>query len=356
MQSKKKRLLKFSEAINESLAISMSKNKNVIIMGLGVDDPKRIFGTTKNLIEKFGSNRVFEMPTAENCMTGLAIGASISKIRPVITHQRVEFALLSMDQIVNQAANWSYMSSGKMNVPIVIRLIIGRGWGQGPQHSQTLESMFASIPGLKVVCPSSPADAKGMLSSAIRDNNPVIFFEHRWLHQIEGFVKKKDYQIPIGKCNIKKKGNDITLVSNSYMTIECIKLYKVFEKLNISVEHIDLRTLRPLDINSIINSVKKTKKMLVVENGLPNFGISSEIITKVSSKLKNIKTDNFSRIGFEETPIPSTRSLAKYCYPRPYDICSEILKVLKIQNKNLKFFFKNKGFEDVPDLSFTGPF
>ena len=175
MQNNKGRELMFYEAINEALYQSMKSDNKVIIMGLGVDDPKRIFNTTKNLKEHFGTKRVFDMPTSENGMTGFAIGASLLKLRPVLTHQRVEFALLSMDQIINQAAKWYYMNSGKMSVPIVIRLIVGRGWGQGPQHSQNLENIFASIPGLKVVCPSNPSDAKGMLISSIKDNNPVIF-------------------------------------------------------------------------------------------------------------------------------------------------------------------------------------
>ena len=176
----KNRFIQYTQAINEALMQSMKLDKKIVILGLGVDDPKRIFGTTNNLIETYGKNRVFDMPTSENAITGFAIGMSLGKYRPVLCHQRVEFALLSMDQIINQAAKWFYMNDGQMSVPIVIRLIIGRGWGQGPQHSQSLESVFANIPGLKVVCPSSAYDAKGMLISSINDNNPVIFFEHRW--------------------------------------------------------------------------------------------------------------------------------------------------------------------------------
>ena len=169
MPRKKIRNLYFSKAINEALEISMSLDKKVIVIGLGVDDPKSIFGTTLDLDKKFGKNRVYDMPTAENAMTGIAIGASINGFKPVITHQRVEFALLSMEQIINQASKWYYMSAGKTNIPIVIRIIIGRGWGNGPQHTQSLESMFANIPGLKVISPSNPYDAKGLLISSIKD-------------------------------------------------------------------------------------------------------------------------------------------------------------------------------------------
>ena len=172
----KKRILSFSQAINEALEQSMTKDKNVILMGLGVDDPKGVFGTTQNLHKKFKKDRVFDMPTCENSFTGFAIGLAIEGKKPVIVHQRVEFSLLSIDQIINQAAKWFYMSGGQKPIPLVIRLIIGRGWGQGPQHSQSLEAIFAHIPGLKVVCPTNPYNAKGLLIASIKDKNPVIFF------------------------------------------------------------------------------------------------------------------------------------------------------------------------------------
>ena len=222
LKKNKKRYIKFTEAINEALIQTMQIDDKVVVMGLGVDDPKRIFGTTNNLVELFGEKRVFDMPTSENAITGFAIGMSLGNYKPVLCHQRVEFALLSMDQIINQAAKWFYMNNGKMSVPIVIRLIIGRGWGQGPQHSQSLETLFANIPGLKVVCPSSAHDAKGMLISSILDKNPVIFFEHRWLHSTYSQVSEKLYKVPIGKSKVTEKGNDITIVASSYMTTEVI--------------------------------------------------------------------------------------------------------------------------------------
>ena len=189
------RKIKFYQAIREAQEQLIKSNKNVMIMGLGVNDPKGIFGTTQGLSKKFGQKRILETPTSENAVTGVAIGASMMGLRPILTHQRVEFSLLSIEQIVNQAAKWNFMSAGEFKTPIVIRLIIGKGWGQGPQHSQSLETLFAHIPGLKVVCPSNPIDAKGMLISSIFDNNPVIFFEHRWLHNIKsevpnGYFKK----------------------------------------------------------------------------------------------------------------------------------------------------------------------
>ena len=182
------REVSFAEAVREAQDNCLEKFNESYLMGLGVPDPKGIFGTTLGLQNKHGKERVFDIPLSENAMTGVAVGSAITGLRPILTHQRIDFALVSIDQIVNQAAKWHYMFNGTMKVPMVIRMIIGRGWGQGPQHSQSLHAWFAHIPGLKVIIPSNPYDAKGMLISAIEDDNPVIFLEHRWLHSMKGFV------------------------------------------------------------------------------------------------------------------------------------------------------------------------
>ena len=349
-----KRKLNFSEAINEGIDQAMGKDKSVIVMGLGVDDPKRIFGTTRNLIEKYGKNRVFDLPTSENAFTGFAIGASLGNIKPILVHQRVEFALLTMDQIINQAAKWFYMNDGLMNVPIVIRLIVGRGWGQGPQHSQNLSSLFAHIPGLKVVSPSSPNDAKGLMIASILDKNPIIFFENRWLHTTYGDVPKDFFRETIGKSKIISRGTDITLVADSYMTIEIINAKKILKDFNINPEIIDLRTLRPIDEKTIIKSVNKTGKLLAVDSGWVKFGISAEILSIVNENInKNIIS---KRIGIKDTPIPSTRSLANHSYPNAVTIASEVLKLFDIKHKNM--FNKYSKFVpgDIPNENFRGPF
>ena len=218
-------------------------------------------------------------------MTGICIGAAIKGMKPILSHQRVEFSLLSIEQIINQAAKWNFMSGGKQKVPLVIRLIIGKGWGQGPQHSQSLEAMFAHIPGLKVVAPSNARDAKGLLVSSVKDDGPVIFFEHRWLHNIKGFVPKKIFSIKIGKAKVIEKGKDITIISFSDALIQLLRIKKLLKAANISAEIIDLRSIRPLDKNLIFKSIKKTKRLLVLDNGWKSFGISSEIITLVSEKM-----------------------------------------------------------------------
>ena len=354
------RKIKFFEAIKEGQTQLMLKDKNIIIMGLGVNDPKGIFGTTKNLNKIFGNKRILETPTSENALTGIAIGAAIEGLRPILTHQRVEFSLLSMEQIINQAAKWYFLSGGKYKVPIVIRLIIGKGWGQGPQHSQSLETLFAHIPGLKVVAPSNAFDAKGLLISSVKDNHPVIFFEHRWLHNTEDFVPKKIYSIKLGKAKIIKKGKDLTIVSFSETILQILRLKNFLQKIGISVEIIDLRTIRPLDKTTILKSVKKTKRLLVLDNGWKSFGISSEIISLVSENLlRSLKAEPI-RLGLRETPIPSSRALAKYSYLNLNEILLSILKLTQRKiNKKVKdkFLLKLTPVEtDVPYKDFKGPF
>ena len=349
------RNLKFYEAIREATAISLQDDPSVYLIGLGVPDPKGIFGTTEGLQSKFGSDRVMDMPISENGMTGVAIGSALVGMRPILTHQRVEFALLSMEQIVNQAAKWFHMTAGKSNIPLVIRMIIGRGWGQGAQHSQSLESWFAHIPGLKVVMPATPYDAKGLLISAVEDNNPVIFMEHRWLHNTFGEVPEEKYKVPIGEAKVINKGSDITIVSHSYMSIEALKSAKILKKHKVSCEIVDLRSLRPLDVNTIITSVKKTKRLLVVDNGWTKFGVSAEIISSITEKIFSDLKSAPKRIGIEDVPIPSTRALAVHSYPTPSKIINAVSDLIGVEI-NLTEEEKKQDPLDIPDQNFTGPF
>ncbi len=349
------REIKFFEAIREATAQCLKNDKNVYVMGLGVPDPKGIFGTTENLQEEFGKDRVFDMPIIENAATGIAIGTALVGMRPIITHQRVEFAILSMEQIVNQAAKWYHMTAGQKNVPLVIRMIIGRGWGQGAQHCQSLESWFAHIPGLKVVMPTSPYDAKGLLISAVEDNNPIIFLEHRWLHNTYGNVPKNKYKVPIGKCNIVEKGKDITIVAHSYTTILAIRAARILSNYGINAEVVDLRTIRPLDRETIFNSVKKTKRAIVVDNGWTSFGVSAEIIASIAENLSSELINNPVRVGVEDVPVPSTRELAKYAYPNTSKIVNMVLNIFDVKIEQTNFEDTDIMY-DVPDQSFMGPF
>ncbi len=351
----KLRIIKFHESINEAMTIAMKSNRKVLCFGLGVDDPKRIFNTTKNLKEKFGANRVFDTPTSENAMTGVGIGLSLQGYLPVMVHQRFDFFLLAMDQLVNGAAKWFYMFGGQKNVPITIRLIVGRGWGQGPTHSQSLHSWFAHIPGLKVVMPSSAHDAKGLLLSSIFDKNPVIFIEHRWLHNTTSFVPKEKYFIPLSKSNIVKKGSDITIVANSYMTLEAIKASEFLEINKISIEIIDLRTISPIDYSTIYKSVKKTKKLLVLDISNEKFGIAAEIVSNITINLFKYLKIPPAIIASPNAPTPTSFALTKNFYPTHKEI---IIKIFEMNNRKLNKnnIPKNKNLHDVPGEWFKGPF
>jgi len=347
------RSIYYYQAIKEALYYSIKKDKKTIVLGLGADDPKGIFGTTLNLKKIYPKN-IFDAPTAENSMTGIALGLATKGYKCILIHQRVEFSLLSLEQVINQVAKWHYMSAGQSNLPIVIRLIIGKGWGQGPQHSQSLETLFAHIPGLKVVAPSNPLDAKSMLIESILDPNPVIFFEHRWLHNLKSHVPKKFIKQNIKGAKIIQKGNDLTVISYSNALVESIKACNFLKKnFNIKPQLIDLRVLRPLDKKTILRSINNTQKILLVDNGMKTFGITSEISAIINEE-KN-KKFYIRRIGIAETPIPSSIALAKYCYPEHQIIVENILQMLKIKyTKNMLPISKNKP--DQPDSSFKGPF
>ena len=224
------RELKFFEALREATDLCMSRDPNVYVMGLGVPDPKGIFGTTLGLEKKYGSNRVLDMPASESAMTGAAMGSALVGLRPILTHQRLDFVMYAMDQIVNHAAKWHYMFGGRAKIPLVIRLVVGRGWGQGAQHSQSLQAWFAHVPGLKVVMPATAHDAKGLLIASVEDDNPVIFIEHRWLHNISGPVPEGIYRVPLGQAKVVREGTDLTIAALSYMTLESVRAAEMLAK------------------------------------------------------------------------------------------------------------------------------
>lgn len=350
------RILKYSDAIREALDLSLRKDPSVYLMGLGVPDPKGIFGTTSGLQEKYGSERVFDIPVSENGMTGIAIGSAITGKRPILTHQRLDFALLAMEQMVNQAAKWHYMFGGQVSVPAVFRMILGRGWGQGPQHSQALHAWFAHIPGLKVVMPTTPHDAKGMLISSIEDNNPVVFLEHRWLHNISGVVPEGHYSVPIGPARLARDGKDITIVATSTMVLEALRTAEILETKNISAEVIDLRTIAPLDRETIEHSVKKTGRLLVADIGHYSFGIGGEIISGLIEKDLSTFKALPARISLPDLPTPTSPALAKNYYPRFPELVVAALRQFGIASTEKEFEDPNTQWADVPDPSFTGPF
>ncbi len=316
------RILTSTQAINEALAIMGECDKNVLLMGQGIDDKGAFYGTTAGLRPIYG-DRLIETPVSENAMVGVAVGLAISGKRPVIQFHRVEFALLAMEQIINNAAKMHYISNGQHKCPLVIRMIVGRGWGQGPCHSQSLEAMFAYIPGLKVIMPTFPEDYKGMLISAIEDDNPVVIIEHRWTHYVKGNVPEGYYKSDITKPKKLKEGTCCTFVSTSYAGIHLMQ--PQYENADV----FDLRVLRPLNIEDIIDSVRKTGILYTHDTGYKTYGIMAEIITRcVEAGLKF----DVIRYGIPDHPIPSSRGYLEGLYPDTPPII------------------------DVPNPEFVGPF
>lgn len=350
------RELTYTAAINEALHIAMQEDKKVVCYGLGTDDPKSIFGTTKNLQETFGADRVFDTPTSENAMTGVAVGLALGGYRAVMSHQRLDFFLLAMDQLVNSAAKWHYMFGGQNSISIVIRLIMGRGWGQGPTHSQNLQSWFAHIPGLKVVTPTSAQDAKGLLLSSIADNNPVVFLEHRWLHQSISDVPKEKYLTPIGKAKIVRAGRDISLIAMSYMTVEALRAANYLSDFGIDCEIIDLRTVRPIDWETIFNSVSKTKHVLALDTAMPTCSIASEIIARVSTQLFSILKKAPKMLANPDNPEPTSFGLTQYFHPTAETIVNTVANIFEKKIPVDALRAQQTYPHDVPGDWFRGPF
>lgn len=357
-----KRQISYVDAIQEALDQSMAKDERVILIGEGVPDPKAIFNSTLGLQEKYGVDRVFDMPLSENGVTGACIGAAISGMRPVMIHQRIDFALLSLDQIINNAAKWHYMFNGKSNVPLVIRMIIGRGWGQGPQHSQSLQALFALIPGLKVVMPTTAHDAKGMMVSAINDENPVIFLEHRWLHPVIDAVPESIYEVPLDTAKVLCEGKDITIATFSYMTIEALIASRaLLSIMGVSVELIDMRSVRPLDSQTVIDSVKKTGRLIVADTAHKTGSIAAELISQVvEAAFKSFKAAPI-RVCSPDFPTPTAPSMTKDYYPTPLTIAEAVLKMLRKDRKTKSYqelvnAITRQGMHDIPNREFKGPF
>ena len=312
---KSSRTLSYVEAVREATDLEMARDPAVIVFGLDVDDPKAIQGTTRGLMEKYGPERVFGTPLSEDAMTGAAIGMALAGLRPIHVHIRMDFMMLAMNQLVNVAAKGRFMFGGQVAVPLVVRSMIGRSWGQGAQHSQGLHSFFMHVPGLKVVAPATPHDAKGCLIAAIRDDNPVIYVEHRLLHFQSGPVPEGSYAVTPGKARVTAVGEDITLVGISFMQVECLRARHYLQDAGIGAEVIDPIWLSPLDIETIVASVEKTGRLLVVDTAWLSCGASAEIIAQVAERLQGVRDLSLKRLGFAPVTCPTTPALEKVFYP-----------------------------------------
>lgn len=309
------RTLSYAHALAEALLQSMDADPNVYVFGIGVDDAKGIFGTTKPAAEKYGGTRVIETPACENAMTGMALGMAMNGKRPVIVHARNDFSFLAMDQMFNYAAKWRYMFGGGPHVPIVVRNIIGKGWGQGATHSQDLRAVYAYFPGLHVVAPASAHDAKGMLAHALRGKTPVAFFEHRRLYDMVGEVPEDLYEVEFGRARVVRKGTDITLVASSLAVVDALKAALALADVGVSAEVIDLRSIRPLDTETVIESVGRTGRLLCVDTGWTPFGVPAEVAAAVAGHpvVRALKAP-IRRMGMADCPAPVSRVLEDHYY------------------------------------------
>jgi pyruvate dehydrogenase E1 component beta subunit len=356
------RLITAAEAIREALDLALSRRQDTYLMGEGVADPGGIFGTTKGLIDVYGPDRVVEMPVAENGLTGIAIGSALMGRRPIMTHQRIDFALLCLEQLFNTAAKSHYVTNGAHRVPLTVRMVIGRGWGQGPQHSQSLEAMFASIPGLKVVMPSTPADFKGMLLASIEDDNPVIFIEHRWLHYVTGDVPAGWQITPLDGPKKIHSGDRATIVATSYMTLEALRAATALACRDCATDVFDLRVLRPLNLAPIIASVRRTGRLIVCDTGWRTLGLGAEIVAQVTEQaLSDLKRPPI-RIALPDHPTPSALALAEVYYRSSADIIVATEKLCDLPEADAsaardEVIALRQGVPiDKPDPAFKGPF
>lgn len=341
-------------AINAAMHQAMAQDERTLCFGLGVDDPKAIFGTTAGLQERFGPTRVFDTPTSENAMTGIAIGAALNGMRPVMCHQRLDFFLLALDQLVNNAAKWHY-TFGR-SVPLTIRLIMGRGWGQGPTHAQNLQAWFAHVPGLKVVMPSTAEDAKGLLLSSVFDDDPVVFLEHRWLHHVEGDVPEEDVRVPLGRAAVRREGEAVTIVAMSWMVAEAQHACRALEAIGIDCELIDLRTIKPLDWPTVLASVKRTGRLLALDTASATGSVAGEVIARVSMACWGALKAPPQRLALPDCPEPTSYGLTRQFYPGAEAILHAIGQMLGIERDPLAFLPARPEHHDVPGAWFRGPF
>jgi pyruvate dehydrogenase E1 component beta subunit len=349
-------MMSFAAAIHDALAQALALDPRVVVYGLGATDPKGVFGTTLGLHEKFGTERVFDMPTSENAMTGIGVGAALGGLRPVLTHQRLDFALLSLDQIVNNAAKWRFMFGGKRGVPLTIRMIIGRGWGQGPTHSQSLQAWFAHVPGLKVVMPTTPEDAKGLLLASIFDDDPVIFLEHRWLHNMQGEVPAGDHRTPIGQARLLRPGADATVVATSLMTVEALHAVEHLAGQGVHCDLIDLRSVRPIDWPTLEASVRKTGRLLAVDTGYQTGGISGEIVARITGSCWKDLRAAPRRLAMPDVPEATSPALTQHYHVRAEHIAAALGELVGRPVESASLAAARNHPHDVPGDWFKGPF
>jgi len=323
------REIKYREAISEALREEMIRDKTVFVMGEDVGQFGGVFQATATLYKDFGASRVLDTPISEAAIVGAALGSALAGLRPVAEIMFVDFTSIAMDQIANQCAKFHFMTGGQAIIPLVIRTQGGVGIGDAAQHSQSLEAWHTHIPGLKVVMPSTPADAKGLLKASIRDDNPVVFIEHKMLYLNEGPVPEDDdYMIPIGKADIKREGEDVTIIAWSKMVVDSLEAADDLEKEGIQAEVVDLRTLNPLDLETILISVKKTSKVVIVHEACKTGGFGGEVAALIMENAFDYLDAPVERVTGLDTPIPYAEPLYRAVIPNPDWIKQGVKKIM----------------------------
>ncbi len=359
----------FIDAIRQAFIDAMIADESVVLIGEGVPDPKAIFGSTAGLQARLGEERVFDMPLSENALTGICLGAAVNGIKPVLMHQRIDFSLLSMDQMVNHAAKWHAMFNAQQSVPMVIRTIIGKGWGQGPQHSQALWGMLAQVPGIKIALPATAKQAYLMMRSAIEDPNPVLFVEHRWLHHTESEGTPEEWAktvLPqkLAGAEIVREGKDITLAGWGYSLVELLNAAQALEKVGISAEVVDLRVGHTLDIETLTSSILKTHKLLIhdlhPEQMAPAHSVISKVVQTLADNSEVLKDMQFQVVAQPNHPVPTSWHLAKFAYSEAEQIVITVLEMYQIDDlgvlEKAKAQISYPPRPDIPNQAFKGPF
>ena len=324
------RELTYAEAIREAMAIAMEADPRVFTFGEDIGTYGGAFGVTGDLVHRFGADRVMDTPISELGMAGVAVGAALTGMKPVLEFQFSDFSLLASEQIVNQAAKIRFMFGGKANVPLVIRMPGGSGTGAAAQHSQSIEAMFAHVPGLIVLQPSNPHDVKGLLLSALDNPNPVLIFEHKLLYKVKGPVPEGAYRVPIGEAAIRREGKDISIIATSIMSVRAEAAAERLAQEGIDAEVIDLRTIRPMDVPAIVKSVKKTSRALIVYEGVKTLGVGAEVAAAIAeSEAFDYLDAPIARLGGKEVPLPYNPVLEKAAVPQEDDIFAAALKLVR---------------------------
>jgi len=328
------RVLNYAQAMREAFAQLLASDPRVFVIGQGVWSPWYAGTSMQGLDKEFGRDRIIDSPVSENATTAAAIGAALAGMRPIVFHPRMDFMLLAVDPIMNQAADWSYMFAGQLNVPVVVRAAINRGGEQGAQHSQALQAMFMHVPGLKVVMPATAYDAKGLLIAAVNDGSPVMYIDDRWLYGESGEVPQEMYEVPIGTAAIRRKGTDVTIVATSYMAVQAVKAARILENRNIDAEVIDLRSIKPWDQECVFNSVRKTGRLVVADAAWKTCGVAAEVAATVAEQTFDALKAPIARVCLPDAPAPTSLPLEKAYYVGANQIVSTAEEVLVQKEKS----------------------